>query len=170
MSDVGRPAPSDIFTDNHRWGDLDDWHRTALALHAEGGLHRIERDSFTPFWMVVDHAAVLDIERQPELFTNGPEPVLLAENPDQLAKVQANPELIPDAVEEMIRWTSPVRHVMRTAREDTEVAGQEIKAGDWLTILPRLGTLELAGDPTTMKTTFVGGHKTRPIRYTLASS
>jgi len=36
-------------------------------------------------------------------------------------------------------------------------------------LVPRLATLELAGDPTTMKTTFVGGHKTLPIRYTLRS-
>ncbi len=34
-------------------------------------------------------------------------------------------------------------------------------------LLPRIETIELAGDPTTMKTTFVGGHKTLPIRYTL---
>ncbi|MEM9134931.1 MAG: cytochrome P450, partial [Actinomycetota bacterium] len=76
MTDVGLPAPTDLFTDNHRWGDLDEWNRTALALHAEGGLHRIERRGFSPFWAVIDHAAVLEIERQPELFTNGPEPVL----------------------------------------------------------------------------------------------
>ena len=34
-------------------------------------------------------------------------------------------------------------------------------------LVPRLASIELAGDPTTMKTTFVGGHKTLPIRYTL---
>ena len=73
---IGDPAPHDIFTDNHRWGDLDEWNRTALALHEQGGIHRIEREGFTPFWAVIDHAAVLDIERQPELFTNGPIPVL----------------------------------------------------------------------------------------------
>ena len=76
MGSVGAPAPHDIFTDNHRWGDLDDWHRTAMALHDQGGIHRIERDGYDPFWAVIDHAAVLDVERQPELFTNGPEPVL----------------------------------------------------------------------------------------------
>ena len=34
-------------------------------------------------------------------------------------------------------------------------------------LVPRLASVELAGDPTTMKTTFVGGHKTLPIRYEL---
>ena len=411
MDHVGAPAPHDIFSDNQRWGDLDEWNRAALALHEQGGIHRIERDGFAPFWAVIDHAAVLDIERQPELFTNGPEPVLatqqaiderqlsiktlihmdapehgsyrrltndwfkpasirrlndrlielseqavatlessggecdfavdialpfplqvilkilglpeddyprmlmltqqlfgaedpdlqrdevspevqaqilgdfyayfaelterrrsepgedlasliangqidgaampdletmgyyviiataghdttssamsggmeaLIRNPDQLAKLQADPSLINNAVEEMIRWTAPVRHFMRTANEDTEVLGQPIAKGEWLYlsykaanldpkvfedplrfdveranadrnisfgfgahfclgaqlarnelrrlfehVLPRLESIELAGDPATMKTTFVGGHKTLPIKYQL---
>jgi len=73
---VGAPAPHDIFTDNHRWGDLHEWNQSAAALHEQGGIHRIERDGFGGFWAVIDHAAVLEIEKQPELFTNGPEPVL----------------------------------------------------------------------------------------------
>lgn len=408
---TSEPAPHDIFTDNHRWGDLDEWNQTALTLHQEGGIHRIEREGFTPFWAVIDHAAVLDVERQPEVFTNGPEPVLanqqaiearqleiktlihmdapehgkyrrltnewfkpasirrlddrlielseqavakleeldgecdfaveialpfplqvilkilglpeedfprmmmltqemfgaedpdlqreppspevqaqvigdfynyfagltaerraqpgedlatliangliddeampdletmgyyviiasaghdttssamaggleaLVRNPDQLAKLQANPDLINNAVEEMIRWTAPVRHFMRTATEDTEILGQQIKKGEWVYLsykaanldpkvfenplafdverenadrnisfgfgahfclgaqlarnelrrlfehmIPRLESIELAGEPATMKTTFVGGHKTLPIKYTL---
>ncbi len=409
---VGAPAPHDIFTDNERWGDLADWNRSALALHDQGGIHRIERDGFTPFWAVIDHAAVLDVERRPHVFTNGPEPVLsteaaiaarqfeiktlihmdppqhpeyrrltadwfkpasikrlddrldelsrialsklaaaagqcdfakeialpyplqvilkilglpeddyprmlrltqqlfggedpdlqreeltpevigqvlmdfytyftdltidrreeptddlarlianglidgepmpdletmgyyviiataghdttssamtgglraLIEHPDELRRLQADPDLLPNAVEEMIRWTAPVRHFMRTAQQDTEVCGQEIKAGDWLYLsykaanldpkvfddplrfdigranadkqlsfgygihfclgaqlarnelrslfghlVPCIRSIELAGDPTTTKTTFVGGHKTLPIRYELA--
>lgn len=411
MSTVGAPAPHDIFTDNHRWGDIGEWNQASVALHDQGGIHRIERDGIVPFWAVIDHAAMLEIERQPELFTNGPEPVLISiadrearsleiktlihmdapdhgkyrrltndwfkpasvrrlddrlaelsreavatmeslngecdfavdialpfplqvilkilglpesdygrmltltqqlfgaqdpdlqrdeltpevmnevigdffayftgltaerraapgedlasliangqiddapmpdletlgyyiivataghdttssamsggmhaliEHPEQLRKVQENPELINNAVEEMIRWTAPVRHFMRTATEDTEVLGQQIKKGDWLYLsykaanldpkvfeepltfdveranadrnisfgfgvhyclgaqlarnelrrlfghlLPRIETIELAGEPATMKTTFVGGHKSLPIRYTL---
>jgi hypothetical protein len=37
-------------------------------------------------------------------------------------------------------------------------------------LIPRLQSLELAGEPQTAKTTFVGGHKTVPIRYTLTST
>lgn len=414
MTDLGAPAPDDIFTDNHRWGDLDQWNRTAVSLHEQGGIHRIERSGFQPFWAVIDHQAVLDIERQPELFTNGPEPVLqddaaiaareleiktlihmdapehgkyrrltndwfkpaslrrlndrltelsqeavatmeakggacdfavdialpyplqvilkilglppedfprmlmltqelfgaddpdlqrepptpevvaqvvgdfyayfteltasrraeptndlatliatgqiddqpmpdletlgyyvivataghdttssamaggmhaLIDNPDQLAKLQTDPALMANAVEEILRWTAPVRHFMRTATADTEILGQEIKRGDWLYlsykaanldpkvfddplrfdieranadrqvsfgygvhfclgaqlarnemrslfshVVPRIETIKLAGDPTTMKTTFVGGHKTLPIQYTLSGS
>ena len=54
----------------------------------------------------------------------------LGQNPDQLAKVKANPDLIPDLVNESLRWASPVKHFMRRARVDTELGGVQIKAGD----------------------------------------
>ena len=69
-------AADDIFTDNHRWGDVHEWNRSALALHERGGVHRVEAEGFTPFWAVIDHQGVLDVERQPELFTNRPQVVL----------------------------------------------------------------------------------------------
>lgn len=54
----------------------------------------------------------------------------LARNPDQLAMLQADPGLIPSAAQEMFRWATPVRHFMRTAAVDTELAGQAIAAGE----------------------------------------
>ncbi len=405
---------TDLFTNPHRYGDLDRWRSEALALHADGPIHRIEQHGFQPFLAVIGHDAILDIERRPAEFSNGPEPVLgtdeaielrhreqgqirtlihmdepdhakyraltadwfkpssvgrltdrldelsreavatlerlggeadfyrdvalsyplqvilailglpesdyarmkqltqelfgaedpdlqretttpeemlqvvvdfyqyfagltadrqanptgdlatliangtidgepmpelekmgyytiiataghdttaaamagglraLAEHPDQLRRLQDEPDLIPNAVDEMIRWTTPVRHFMRTAQVDAEIAGFPIAKGDWLLlsylagnidpavfddplrfdvarpnaskhiafgygihfclghqlarmelrslfshIVPRLASLELAGEPATAKTTFVGGHKTVPIRYTL---
>lgn len=56
----------------------------------------------------------------------------LAENPEQFAKVKANPALIPGLIEESIRWVTPVKHFMRTATADAELAGQKIAKGDWL--------------------------------------
>ena len=56
----------------------------------------------------------------------------LAENPDQFRKLKENPALIPGHVEESIRWVTPVKHFMRTATEDTELAGQKIAKGDWM--------------------------------------
>ena len=56
----------------------------------------------------------------------------LAANPDQFAKVKANPALIPGLVEESIRWVTPVKHFMRTATADAEVGGQKIAKGDWM--------------------------------------
>jgi cytochrome P450 len=56
----------------------------------------------------------------------------LAQNPDQFAKVKADLSLIPGLVEESIRWETPVKHFMRTATADAEVADQKIAKGDWM--------------------------------------
>lgn len=56
----------------------------------------------------------------------------LAENPDQFARVKADPSLIPGLVEESIRWVTPVKHFMRTATADAELAGRKIAKGDWM--------------------------------------
>ena len=54
----------------------------------------------------------------------------LLENPDQLARLRADPALLPLAVDEFIRWTSPVKHFIRTATEDVEIEGKQVRAGD----------------------------------------
>ena len=46
--------------------------------------------------------------------------------------MKANPALIPGLVEESIRWVTPVKHFMRSATQDTELAGQKIAKGDWM--------------------------------------
>jgi cytochrome P450 len=50
--------------------------------------------------------------------------------PDQLDRLHADPSLIPNAAQEIIRWQSPVTHMRRTALEDTELGGQTIKQGE----------------------------------------
>ena len=54
----------------------------------------------------------------------------LMEFPQQLKKLQADPSLCQSAAKEMIRWTAPVRHMMRTCTEDVEFHGQKIRAGE----------------------------------------
>jgi cytochrome P450 len=56
----------------------------------------------------------------------------LIRNPDQIKLLQQHPDLIDNAVEEMIRWVTPVRHFMRFAQEDYTLRGRKIKAGDGL--------------------------------------
>jgi cytochrome P450 len=56
----------------------------------------------------------------------------LLENPAQLAKVKADPSLIPGLVEESIRWVTSVKHFMRSATRDTDVNGIPVAKGDWL--------------------------------------
>lgn len=59
----------------------------------------------------------------------------LLDHPDQFALLQSNPELLPLAVEEMLRFTSPVTHMAREATEDVEIRGQRIKAGEKIVML-----------------------------------
>jgi cytochrome P450 len=56
----------------------------------------------------------------------------LLQHPDELARLQKDPELMTSAAEEMIRWVTPVKEFMRTATEDCEVGGTAIAAGDSL--------------------------------------
>ena len=56
----------------------------------------------------------------------------LIENPGELEKLRRHPELVPTAVEEVVRWASPVNYMKRTAARDTELGGQKIDAGDEL--------------------------------------
>jgi cholest-4-en-3-one 26-monooxygenase len=60
----------------------------------------------------------------------------LIEHPDQLEKLQADPspERIERAVEELLRWSSPILHFRRTAARDVELRGKTIKAGDWVVL------------------------------------
>ncbi|MDZ4321710.1 MAG: cytochrome P450 [Phenylobacterium sp.] len=54
----------------------------------------------------------------------------LNQNPDQYAKLRANPDLIPSMVSETIRWQTPLAHMRRRATQDFEMGGKTIKKGD----------------------------------------
>jgi cytochrome P450 len=56
----------------------------------------------------------------------------LLRHPDQLTRLQKDPGLLSTAVEEMIRWVTPVKEFMRTAAEDAVVGGTKIEAGNSL--------------------------------------
>jgi cytochrome P450 len=143
----------------------------------------------------------------------------LVEHPDQLQRLVDDPSLVAPAVEEMIRWVSPVKQFMRTATGDYELRGITVAAGEsvllsypsanrdedifdraeqfdvardpnrhvgfgfgahyclgthlarmearafYTELIPRLRSIELAGEPAYMETLFVGGPKHLPIRY-----
>ncbi|WP_426570434.1 cytochrome P450 [Streptomyces canus] len=54
----------------------------------------------------------------------------LLQHPEQLARLKDDPSLIPTAVEEFLRWASPVYHFRRTATRDVELGGKRVKEGD----------------------------------------
>lgn len=87
--EVGPAVEFDLFSNHHRYGDLEDWNRTVQLMHEQGGLHRIERQGVPPFWAVIDYDAIREIQRQPDVFTNAPR-IRLATN-EQLARIKASP-------------------------------------------------------------------------------
>jgi cytochrome P450 len=145
----------------------------------------------------------------------------LIDNPGELERLREDPGLMPTAIEEMIRWSTPVKEFMRTATANTTVRGVDIAEGDsvylayvsgnrdeevftapfrfdvgrdpnkhvafgygvhfclgaalarmemnslFTELIPRLESIELAGPPELSATTFVGGLKHLPIRYSL---
>jgi cytochrome P450 len=58
----------------------------------------------------------------------------LIENPDQLERWAREPELTPHAVDEIIRFVTPVNHMVRNANQDYELRGQKIRKGDRLVL------------------------------------
>ena len=54
----------------------------------------------------------------------------LLAHPDQLEQLRQDPTLLPTAAEEILRWSSPVISFGRTATRDTELGGQQLRAGD----------------------------------------
>jgi cytochrome P450 len=75
----------------------------------------------------------------------------LAEHPDQLEKLRANPDLLEGAIEESLRWVTPARGFLRTARQDTEIRGVRIQAGQRVYLLYDAGNrdAEVFPDPWT---------------------
>ncbi len=59
----------------------------------------------------------------------------LIEHPDQYQRLLDDPSLLPVAVEEFIRWVTPILNMRRTATRDTEVAGTPVRAGDELLLM-----------------------------------
>ena len=143
----------------------------------------------------------------------------LAEHPAEFEKLRRNPDLVPSAVEEIVRWTSPVNYMKRVVAEDLEFRGQKLRKGENLVLfyasanrdesvfedpysfrvdrdpnrhlgfgigehfclgshlaresqramlrelIGRIDSLELAGEPEQIQSSFVVGLKKLPLRY-----
>ena len=59
----------------------------------------------------------------------------LLRNPDQYRRLRAAPRLVASAIEEMLRWVTPIQNMNRTATHDLELHGQSIRAGDKVLLL-----------------------------------
>jgi len=56
------------------------------------------------------------------------------EHPEELRKLQSDPGLLRSAIEEVLRWTSPIIHFARTAASEAEIRGKRIRKGDKLAL------------------------------------
>ena len=65
-----------IFADAAAYADPVSWHETAARLRRESPISRVVLDDYPPFWAITKHADVMEIERNPEIFTNAPVPAL----------------------------------------------------------------------------------------------
>jgi cholest-4-en-3-one 26-monooxygenase len=101
----------------------DDIVSTLLAAEVNG-----ERLTDVEFDLFFELLAVAGNETTRNLISHGM--LALAENPDQRDLLLADPSLLPSAVDEMLRYASPVMYMRRTARADIELHGQQIKEGD----------------------------------------
>lgn len=92
----------------------------------ENGRHRLTAGELGSFFLLL---VVAGNETTRNAISHGM--LALTQHPDQRAKWLADFEGVsPTAVEEIVRWATPVIHFRRTATRDTVVGGQEIKAGD----------------------------------------
>lgn len=73
--------------------------------------------------------------------------VHLARHPDHHAELGARPDLVPVALEELLRLYTPYRGFARTARHDTELGGKTIRAGDALAVVFTSGNRDAAVFP-----------------------
>ncbi len=71
----------------------------------------------------------------------------LSENPAEYAKLRANPALIDSMVPEIIRWQTPLAHMRRTAVQDIELNGQQIRKGDKVVMWYLSGNRDSAAIP-----------------------
>lgn len=185
---------------------------TALTMAQSEGILN-ERELFNYFSLLM----IAGNETTRHTITSGM--LALMENPDQMRRLKEDPSLMPSAVEEILRWATPVMHFRRTATRDTELRGVRIRQGDkvvtWYIsanrdedafpdphrfdiarspnehvtfgpggphfclgahlarletrilfeeLLPRVRSVELAGEVARMRSNFVNGIKHMPVR------
>lgn len=97
----------------------------SALMQAEVDGERLSRADFSAFFMLL---LVAGNETTRNLISGGL--LALIEHPEQRARLMADRSLLPSAIEEMLRWVSPVNVFRRTATRDVELGGQTIKEGD----------------------------------------
>jgi cholest-4-en-3-one 26-monooxygenase len=96
-----------------------------VLVNAEVDGEQLSEMEFDAFFLLL---AVAGNETTRNLISGGM--LALIEHPQEYAKLAADPSLLDSAVEEMLRWVTPVIHFRRTATKDTTIRGKAIKEND----------------------------------------
>jgi cytochrome P450 len=97
----------------------------SVLLNAEVDGYKLTEMEFDLFFLLL---MVAGNETTRNLISGGM--LALIEHPEQRTRLLQDPSLMPTAVDELLRWVSPVMHFRRTATADTEIRGQKIREGD----------------------------------------
>ena len=118
----------------------------SALVHAEVDGRSLDRDELLIFLLTL---LVAGNETTRTLISGGT--LALFEHADQRADVVADPSLVPGAVEECLRWVTPIQAFARTVTADTEVAGYPVKRLDYLVMLYASGNRDEAAFGPTAK-------------------
>jgi len=116
----------------------------SVLVHAE-----VDGDRLTDDEIVFESLLLLvgGDETTRHVISGGTEALL--RNPAQHQKLRDDPGLFPSAIEEMLRWVSPIKNMARTATRDVELSGEQLHAGDRLVLLYESANFDEShfGDP-----------------------
>ncbi|GBG37360.1 cytochrome P450 [Mycobacterium montefiorense] len=115
----------ELVAHRRKYGLTDDILSALLAAEVDG--EKLNRDQLNEFFLLL---AIAGNETTRNTLSHGI--LALSEHPEQQALLSRDPETVKPAVEELLRWATPVMHFRRTVTSDVEIRGQHIPAGDWV--------------------------------------
>ena len=132
-NEAGKAAAAQIYmyahelATEHRRCPRDDMVSVLLAAEVEG--EKLSEIDFNSFFLLL---LVAGNETTRNTISGGM--LALIEHPEERARLLRDPSLFPTAVDEMVRWVSPVMYFVRTAMHDTEILGQPVRENQRVTL------------------------------------
>ncbi|MGO9511721.1 MAG: cytochrome P450 [Mycobacterium sp.] len=115
----------ELVAHRRKHGLTDDILSALLAAEVDG--EKLNRDQLNEFFLLL---AIAGNETTRNTLSHGI--LALSQHPEQQALLARDAQAIKPAVEELLRWATPVMHFRRTVTRDVEIRGQRIPAGDWV--------------------------------------
>jgi cytochrome P450 len=116
---------NELVRHRRKHGLTDDILSALLAAEVDG--EKLNRDQLNEFFLLL---AIAGNETTRNTLSHGI--LALSQHPEQQALLARGPNAVKVAVEELLRWATPVMHFRRTVTKDVEIRGQHIPAGDWV--------------------------------------